>query len=67
MAKKIEIANLPALGAYATTKQFCHLYQVSRTTWWRLSNTEGFPAAIRFGRSVLWSTEEVRAYMERKD
>lgn len=55
--------NLPIPGALATTDQLCTKYQVSRTTWWRWSQTDGFPRAVRFGRSVRWPTEAVEAFL----
>lgn len=55
--------DLPKVGAYATSAQLCNLFQVSRTTWWRWSQAAGFPAAIRIGRSVRWSTEAVESFL----
>lgn len=54
---------LPIPGAFATTAQLCNRYQVSRTTWWRWSQTAGFPRPIRFGRSVRWSVEAIEAFL----
>ncbi|AYC34698.1 DNA-binding protein [Pseudomonas cavernae] len=58
-----QIPNLPIPGALATAAQLCTKYQVSRTTWWRWSQAEGFPAPIRFGRSVRWDTAAVDAFL----
>ena len=58
-------ANLPALGAVGTVSQFCAHYHVSRTTWWRISKSPGFPAPLRFGRSVRWNSEAVEAFLTR--
>ena len=55
--------NLPVPGARATAAQFCTKYQVSRTTWWRWSQSPGFPEPIRFGRSVRWNAESVEAFL----
>lgn len=55
--------NLPIPGAFGTAAQFCTCYQVCRTTWWRWSKTEGFPRAVRFGRSVRWPVVAVEAFM----
>ncbi|MDT4811422.1 hypothetical protein FQZ97_443610 [compost metagenome] len=55
--------NLPIPGARATTAQLCTKYQVSRTTFWRWSRSEGFPAPIRFGRSVRWDTAAVDTFL----
>ncbi|GAB3376298.1 helix-turn-helix transcriptional regulator [Azotobacter armeniacus] len=60
-------SNLLIPGAYATTEQLCCRYQVSRTTWWRWSKTAGFPAAVRFGRSVRWPTEAVEAFLTQQE
>lgn len=38
-------------------------YQVSATTWWRLSKVEAFPAPIRIGRRVRWSVSECDAFV----
>lgn len=66
MAKKAihnDALNLPGPGAYRTTEQCCDIYQVSRTTWWRWSKMPGFPAPIRFGRSVRWPLEPVDRFL----
>lgn len=59
--------STPAMGVRATTKQMCDCYQVSRTTWWRWSNTKGFPPAIRFGRSVRWDSEAINAFLTQQE
>lgn len=38
-------------------------YQVSSTTWWRLSKNEGFPTPIRIGRRVRWNVAECDSYI----
>ena len=35
----------------------------SRTTWWRWSQTLGFPEPIRFGRSVRWNPDAVDSFL----
>lgn len=59
--------NLPTPGALGTAAQFCTRYQVSRTTWWRWSQTKGFPRAVRFGRSVRWPVEAVEAFLTQQE
>lgn len=59
--------NLPKPGALATSEQLCNRYQISRTTLWRWSKTAGFPAAVRFGRSVRWPTEAVEAFLTQQE
>ncbi|WP_095964540.1 AlpA family transcriptional regulator [Pseudomonas sp. ACN5] len=59
--------NLPKPGTLATTEQLCNRYQISRTTWWRWSQTTGFPRAIRFGRSVRWPIEAVNAFLTQQE
>lgn len=54
-------ASIP--GAHATAAQCCAKYQVSRTTWWRWSQTPGFPQPMRFGRAVRWHIEAVEAFL----
>ena len=55
--------NLPIQGALATPAQLCTKYQISRTTLWRWAQTPGFPAPMRFGRSVRWSPEAVDSFL----
>ncbi|MFC3940088.1 AlpA family phage regulatory protein [Pseudomonas gingeri NCPPB 3146 = LMG 5327] len=55
--------NLPIPGIRATTAQCCAKYQISRTTWWRWSQSPGFPRPLRFGRSVRWDVDEVDAFL----
>lgn len=45
---------------------FCDRYQIGRTTWWRMTKQDGFPAAIRFGRAVRWDLSEVEAYLQKQ-
>lgn len=59
--------NLPIPGTYGTSAQFCTKYQVSRTTWWRWTQSPGFPCAIRFGRSVRWSSEAVDSFLTQQE
>ncbi len=61
--RNTESPNLPVPGARATAAQFCTKYQVSRTTWWRWSQSPGFPEPMRFGRSVRWNAEAVEAFL----
>lgn len=61
--RNTEALNLPKAGALSTSEQLCNRYQISRTTLWRWSKTAGFPAAVRFGRSVRWPTEAVEAFL----
>lgn len=58
-----EKPSLPIEGARATTAQLCAKYQISRSTWWRWSQSPGFPAPIRFGRSVRWDADLVEAFL----
>lgn len=58
-----EVPNLPIPGARGTAAQFCTKYQISRTTFWRWSQAPGFPAPMRFGRSVRWDAEAVDAFL----
>lgn len=59
--------NLPKPGTLGTTDQFCTRYQVSRTTWWRWSQTDGFPKPVRFGRSVRWPVEAVESFLTQQE
>ena len=59
--------NLPIAGARATTAQLCTKYQISRTTLWRWSQADGFPAPIRFGRSVRWDDSAVEAFLTQQE
>ncbi|AYC32311.1 DNA-binding protein [Pseudomonas cavernae] len=59
-------SNLPIPGAFATSEQLCNRLQISRTTWWRWSKAPGFPAPIRFGRSVRWPTEAIEAFLAKQ-
>ena len=61
------VPNLPIPGAFATTAQMCERYQVSRTTWWRWSQDEKFPRALRFGRSVRWDDNAVEAFLTQRE
>ena len=61
------VPNLPIQGARATAAQLCTKYQVSRTTWWRWSQSPGFPAPMRFGRSVRWSAEAVDSFLTKQE
>jgi predicted DNA-binding transcriptional regulator AlpA len=54
---------LPKPGTFATAAQLCNRFQVSRTTWWRWSQSDGFPAALRFGRSVRWQVDAVESFL----
>ena len=42
---------------------FCQRYSIGRTTWWRLTQTPGFPEPVRFGRSVRWNVEQVEIFI----
>lgn len=57
---------LPPIGAFGTAAQFCALFQISRTTFWRLSNQPGFPAPARFGRAVRYNTAAVEAFLTKR-
>ncbi|RII80226.1 DNA-binding protein [Pseudomonas monteilii] len=59
--------SLPIPGARATAAQLCAKYQVSRSTWWRWSKTPGFPAPIRFGRSVRWEPDSVESFLRSQE
>ncbi|MBI6955001.1 helix-turn-helix transcriptional regulator [Pseudomonas sp. CCOS 191] len=59
--------RLPIPGTRATAAQLCAKYQVSRSTWWRWSKTPGFPAPIRFGRSVRWEPESVESFLRSQE
>lgn len=61
MAARVIPTHLPA--PLATTAQLCAAFQVSRSTFWRWSKTPGFPAAVRFGRSVRWPIAEIEAFL----
>jgi len=61
--RNTDVPNLPIPGARATAAQFCTKYQISRTTFWRWSKEPGFPAPMRFGRSVRWDAEAVDAFL----
>ncbi|KAB0563640.1 DNA-binding protein [Pseudomonas palleroniana] len=61
--RSTDVPNLPIPGARATAAQLCAKYQVSRATWWRWSKTPGFPAPIRFGRSVRWEPDSVESFL----
>ena len=60
-------SSLPIPGTFGTTAQLCTKYQVSRTTWWRWSQTEGFPKPISFGRSVRWDDSAVEAFLTQQE
>jgi len=47
-----------------TTKDACDLYKIGRTTFWRMTKQDGFPAPIRFGRAVRWDLAAIDAYMQ---
>lgn len=47
----------------ASASYFCQRYSISRTTWWRLSQTPGFPEPVRFGRAVRWSVVQVDTFI----
>ncbi len=59
--------NLPIPGARGTAAQFCTKYQISRTTFWRWSQAPGFPAPMRFGRSVRWDAEAVDTFLTQQE
>lgn len=63
--KKTALWARPTL-IWATADQFCSRYQISRSTWWRISKTAGFPDPVRFARAVRWNVEEVDKYLMRK-
>lgn len=48
---------------YLPAAKLCERYQVSRTTWWRWSQSPGFPAPLSFGRSKRWNPAETDAYL----
>lgn len=50
--------SLELMEAWRPASFFHGRYQVSATTWWRLSKDEGFPAPIRIGRRVRWNVSE---------
>lgn len=58
-----QLPNLPRVGIRATTEQLCTLYQISRTTWWRWSKADNFPAPLRAGRILRWDAEAVDAFL----
>lgn len=47
----------------APAEFFCQRYSISRTTWWRLAQTTGFPEPVRFGRAVRWSIAQVDMFI----
>lgn len=55
--------SLPQAGTLGTSLQFCTRFQISRTTFWRWSQTPGFPVAVRFGRTARWPVEAVEAFL----
>ena len=63
--KKTTLWARPTL-IWATADQFCSRYQISRSTWWRISKTAGFPDPVRLGRAVRWNVEAVDKYLMRK-
>ena len=56
----------PPEPVWATAKQLWTRYQISRSTWWRISKTAGFPDSVRLGRAVRWNVEAVDKYLMRK-
>lgn len=46
------------------TKDLCLALQVSRTTLWRWSKLDGFPAPIKRGAVVLWDAKGVEQWLE---
>ena len=48
---------------YAPAAFFTAEYSVSRSTWWRVARTPGFPTPVRFGRAVRWDVEKVAAFL----
>lgn len=51
----------------AAAQDFCNRYQIGRTTFWRMTKLDGFPAAIRFGRAVRWDLAEVEAFLKNRE
>lgn len=47
----------------APASHFWLRYSISHTTWWRLSQTQGFPEPVRFDRAVRRSVVEVDAFI----
>ena len=50
----------------AAAQDFCNLLQIGRTTFWRLTKMDGFPAPIRIGRAVRWDLAEVEAFLKKQ-
>ncbi len=48
---------------FAPAAYFCSQYSVSRTTWWRLSQSPGFPEPKRLGRAVRWEVSKVAEFL----
>lgn len=57
--------NSPATQK-AAAQEFCNLFQIGRTTFWRLTKMDGFPAPIRIGRAVRWDLAEVEAFLKKQ-
>lgn len=51
----------------AASQDFCNLLQIGRTTFWRLTKMDGFPAPIRIGRAVRWDLAEVEAFLKNRE
>lgn len=52
-----------APAVLSTTDQLCEHYQISRTTFWRLSQKPGFPQPYRIGRILRWDADAIRAFL----
>lgn len=53
-----------APAVLSTTDQLCEHYQISRTTFWRMSQRPGFPKPYRIGRILRWDAEAIRAFLQ---
>jgi hypothetical protein len=51
------------LNGWRPASFFHQRYEISPTTWWRISKSEKFPAPIRIGRRVRWSIAECDEFL----
>lgn len=55
----------PEKDVYAAAGFFCEKFKISRTTWWRITKSQGFPHPVRFGRSVRWNVKSVISFLNK--
>jgi len=55
------------LSKYASAKEICTLFNISKQTIHRLSQGGKFPKPIKFGRCLRWNVESVKNWLNQQE